>query len=55
MVVSVDKAGQHHLTTGSEDRDPRVFRDQFGAAAGSVKMVRARMMLEGMGSLPMTS
>ena len=33
MVVGVDKARQHHLPAGAEDRDLRVFRDQLGGGA----------------------
>jgi hypothetical protein len=33
MVVSINKARQHHLSAAAEDRDPRVFRDQLGGGA----------------------
>jgi hypothetical protein len=32
-MVSVDKARQHHLMPGAEDRDPRMFRYKLGGRA----------------------
>ncbi len=33
MVMGVDKARQHHLMPGAEDRELRMFRDQLGSGA----------------------